>query len=81
MYNIYSVPEGKNLFYGKYRKGIEGREPEFGEDIERIGTLAGRIHGIMQRYEGRLTVHDKHFFIDRYIDILIQKKVPNERET
>lgn len=65
---------------GRYRyiifEYIEGREPEQGEKTEQIGELVGRLHSIMGSYNGNLVVHDKYFFIDRYIDILHQKKYP-----
>lgn len=55
---------------------IDGREPELGEKVEQIGELVGRLHNIMEGYNGKLAVRDKHFFIDRYIDILRLKKYP-----
>ncbi|MCX8132310.1 MAG: phosphotransferase [Clostridia bacterium] len=58
---------------------IEGREPELGEDIEKIGTLVGRLHNIMQSYGGGLTIRGKPFFIDRYINILRKKRYPENK--
>ena len=58
---------------------IEGREPQLGERMEETGSLVGRLHQLMSRYEGRLTVHEKAFFIDRYIDILRRKAYPEEK--
>jgi len=55
---------------------IEGREPGLGERMEETGELVGRLHHLMSRYGGSLTVHDKAFFIDRYIDILRRKAYP-----
>lgn len=58
---------------------IEGSEPDLGEDVEVIGELVGRLHNIMQRYDGKLTIHNKQFFIDRYIDILIRKGYSDQK--
>ena len=58
---------------------IEGREPELGEKIEEIGELTGKLHVFMKKYDGKLTVRDRSFYIDRYIDILRRKKYPEEK--
>lgn len=58
---------------------IEGREPDLGEHVEQIGELVGRLHRIMQGYSARLAVRGKHFFIDRYIDILRLKHYPERK--
>lgn len=49
---------------------IEGREPEIGEKIEEIGELTGRLHYFMEKHSDHLTVREKPFFIDRYIQLL-----------
>lgn len=60
--------EGSNLWV--LFEFIEGREPDVGEDIETIGSLVGQLHTVMNDYNKELPVHDKEFFIDRYIHIL-----------
>jgi Ser/Thr protein kinase RdoA (MazF antagonist) len=52
---------------------IEGTEPD-PEDTEETGALIGRLHKVMQNYTGELPVKDKHFFIDRYVEIMRKKK-------
>lgn len=54
---------------------IEGGEPS-DADIERVGELIGRLHQVMERYPGLLKTQDKHFFIDRYVNILTDKNHP-----
>lgn len=54
---------------------IEGTEPD-DADVERVGKLVGAFHGIMQQYPGKLQAQGKHFFIDRYVDILKGKNHP-----
>lgn len=56
---------------------IEGRETD--EDFEKIGSLVGQFHNVMQGYKGPLKVRDKHFFIGRYIDILKKKGYPDSK--
>jgi len=58
---------------------IEGREPILGERVEQIGELVGWLHDIMEGYGGKLTVRNKHFFIDRYMDILRLKHYPERK--
>uniref|UniRef100_UPI002899961D phosphotransferase n=1 Tax=Lachnoclostridium sp. TaxID=2028282 RepID=UPI002899961D len=52
---------------------IEGREPNEGEDIEKIGELVAQLHNTIQKYQELLPEHGKEFFIDRYLRILEQK--------
>ncbi|WP_082651689.1 phosphotransferase enzyme family protein [Gorillibacterium timonense] len=58
---------------------VDGREPEAGEGLEEIGSLVGRLHDAMGGYPGKLTERDKPFFIDRYLNILLQKKYPDSK--
>ncbi|MCL2571035.1 MAG: phosphotransferase [Defluviitaleaceae bacterium] len=51
---------------------IEGKEPSNG-DIENVGELIAKLHNIMESYPKELKNRDKHFFIDRYVDILRSK--------
>lgn len=52
---------------------IDGNEPA-PEDTEEAGALVGKLHQIMKDYTGRLLVRDKHFFIDRYVEIMRKKQ-------
>ncbi len=54
---------------------IEGLEPKH-SDAENVGKLVGQFHRIMRGYTGVLTVRDKLFFVDRYIEILRKKHYP-----
>lgn len=58
---------------------IDGKEPDINKDAEKIGKLVGRFHSVMQNYNGNLMIRKKHFFIDRYIEILRKKKYPKEK--
>lgn len=51
---------------------IEGGEPGVG-DVESIGKLIANLHNIMKCYPKSLKSQEKHFFIDRYVDILRSK--------
>lgn len=52
---------------------IEGVEPTLNENIEQIGKLVGKLHSLMNDYNNNLIKQEKHFFVDRYINILKQK--------
>lgn len=58
---------------------IDGVEPNLDDNAEKIGKCIGRLHKLMSRYSGKLTVHNKEFFVDRYIEILRKKHYPNEK--
>ena len=75
-----------NLSYFIYEKQlfvlyeyIDGTEPNLDDNVEKIGELVGRLHKLMSSYSGKLTTHNKEFFIDRYIDILRKKHYPDEK--
>jgi len=51
---------------------IEGEEPS-GADVENVGELIAKLHNAMESYPKKLTDREKHFFIDRYVDILRSK--------
>lgn len=59
---------------------INGEEPDINEKARDIGELVGRLHLIMKDYSGNLTMREKPFFIDRYINKIKAKKYP-EKET
>lgn len=52
---------------------IDGDEPA-PEDTEEAGALVGKLHQLMKDYTGRLLVRNKHFFIDRYVEIMRKKQ-------
>lgn len=58
---------------------IDGVEPNLDDNAEKIGKCIGRLHKLMSSYSGKLTVHNKEFFVDRYIEILRKKHYPNEK--
>ena len=58
---------------------IDGVEPNHDDNAEKIGKCIGRLHKLMSSYSGKLTVHNKEFFVDRYIEILRKKHYPNEK--
>lgn len=51
---------------------LEGTEPGT-NDVENVGELIGKLHRVMENYPNMLKNQDRHFFIDRYIDILCSK--------
>ncbi len=54
---------------------IDGGEPD-PEETEDVGALIGKLHQVMKDYPGRLPVQDRHFFIDRYIEIMRKLQYP-----
>lgn len=54
---------------------IDGDEPD-PEETEEVGALIGKLHQVMKGYTGRLLLRDKHFFIDRYIEIMRKMQYP-----
>lgn len=76
---ICEIDNGRENMYVLY-EFIDGKEPNIDEKAEEIGELVGKLHRTMQNYTGKLTVRDKAFFIDRYINILKSKGYP-EKET
>lgn len=58
---------------------VEGIEPALDENIEQIGELVGRLHSLMKDYND-LIKQEKHFFVNRYINILKQKDY-NDKKT
>lgn len=55
---------------------IEGNDSDPEQDAEAIGALVGRLHKEMKVYPGELIKRDKHFYIDRYIEILQKRQYP-----
>ena len=59
---------------------IKGDESDPDRDIEVIGRVIGKLHDLMKKYPGELIGRNKHFFVDRYIDILKRKQYPKADE-
>jgi len=59
---------------------IEGAEVDPARDAKALGTLVGRLHQVMRDYPGPLRKHDRHYYIDKYIDILRAKQYPKTDE-
>ena len=58
---------------------IEGKESDITRDAEKIGELIGKYHKVMQSYNGELSIRDKYYFIDKYIEILRKMKYPESK--
>ena len=67
------ITDADHDYIGILYEFIEGVEPDINEKAMEIGELVGQLHKLMQDYTGYLTVREKSFFIDRYINILKQK--------
>ena len=59
---------------------IEGCEANPEKDTEALGALVGQLHQVMRDYPGTLVEHDRHYYIDKYIDILREKRYPKADE-
>lgn len=55
---------------------FEGSEIDVEHDAEEIGFWLGRLHQIMNKYQGFLATHEREFYICRYINILKKKSYP-----
>ena len=55
---------------------IEGEEPDLENDAKKVGALVGRFHALMEKYGENTEIHDKHYFIDKYVGFLEAKKSP-----
>lgn len=64
--------EDGKYFYVLY-EFIEGEEVNPEEDAEIIGAFIGRLHSVMKEYPGELVKNGKHYYLDRYINILREK--------
>ena len=49
---------------------IEGGEVNPARDARALGALVGRLHRVMRDYPGPLPRHDRHYYIDKYIEML-----------
>lgn len=55
-------------------------EIDMATDAEEVGALIGQLHSLMSKYKGDLPVHDKDFYLNRYLRILSAKKYPRVHE-
>lgn len=53
---------------------LETSEIDMERDAEPVGALIGRLHSLMEDYSGKLAERDRHFYVDRYIEILKKKR-------
>ncbi len=60
-------------FYVLY-EFIEGEEVNPEQDAEIIGAFIGKLHSVMKEYPGELIKKDKHYYVDRYINIMRTKQ-------
>lgn len=72
--------EAGRYFYVLY-EFVEGEEVDPEQDAQKIGAFIGKLHSVMQGYSGELIKNDKHYYIDRYIDILRTKKYEKTYES
>jgi len=59
---------------------LEGEEVNPEQDAEEIGRLLGQFHYVMESYTGELKKQDRHFFVERYIEILRKKNYKRVEE-
>jgi len=59
---------------------IEGAEVNPAQDAKALGALVGQLHRVMRDYPGPLIKHDRHYYIDKYIDILRAMQYPRADE-
>ena len=70
---IFSDGEEKLMVLTEY---IEGEEPDLKKDAEKVGSLVGRFHVLMEKYSSNTVRHGKYYFIDKYVGYLEAKKSP-----
>ena len=66
--------ETRYLILYEYIKG-ESCNPEI--DAESLGAFIGELHQVMMSYQGKLPKCDRHFYIERYIQIMAKKQYKN----
>jgi len=52
---------------------VPGGEPA-PEDTAQVGALVGQLHALMAQYPAPLIARDRHFFVERYLEILRRKQ-------
>lgn len=76
-YFSFDEQNGKHMYV--LYEFIHGSDSNPVEDAEKVGSVVGEFHTIMQGYDGVLSKRGKHFFIDRYIEILKKKQYPKKK--
>lgn len=66
--------------YGVLYEFLEGDEVNPEQDAEEIGKLLGKFHAVMESYAGELKKQDRHFFVERYLEILRRKNYKRVEE-
>jgi Ser/Thr protein kinase RdoA (MazF antagonist) len=59
---------------------IDGDEPDMEKYASEVGALVGRFHQLMEQYPITPVLHDKEFFIGRYLEFLRKKNYPRLSE-
>ena len=59
---------------------IDGDEPDMEKYASEVGALVGRFHQLMEQYPITPVLHDKEFFIGRYLEFLSKKNYPRLSE-
>lgn len=70
----YIKSETRYLILYEYING-ESCNPEL--DAESLGAFIGKLHEVMRSYQGKLPKCDRHFYIERYIQIMAKKQYKN----
>lgn len=65
LYSSFEMPEGTRV--GVLFEYVDGKQADLQEDVSLIGELTGRMHRLMEAYDGELCALDKDFYIDRFI--------------
>ena len=55
---------------------LEGTSLDPGQETERVGAMLGQLHTHMANYPGNLVTRGRHYFIDRFYDMLQAKRYP-----
>jgi len=74
---VLDMPEGTRV--GILYEFLKGVEPNFDTDIRYVGKQTGRLHNLMDSYQGPLMRRGKKFYIDRYIDLMRESEYRSNR--
>lgn len=69
-----NVNDGEGRYFYVLYEFVEGDEVNPEEDAEIIGAFVGKLHRVMKDYPGELVKKDKHYYLDRYSNILRVKQ-------
>lgn len=68
LFSNLEMPEGNRV--GILFEFVDGTEPDLEEDIVLIGKLTGRMHRLMEAYDGHLRQLGKEHYIDRFVRLM-----------